>query len=672
MTMKSKKNNRFGFLSKKFPKRMQRKLVFLFMVIILAFVVLIIKITYINASKGSKYTKIVLDQREYDSRTIPYKRGDIVDRNGTKIAVSERVYNVILDVYVMCSKEEYIEPTIEVLEECFDIKEEEVRSVMAELPNSRYVIMKTDVDYETAQKFNQIDEDDDEYPNVKGIWLEDDYLRSYPYGTLASDVIGFTASGNVGVLGIESAYNDVLNGTDGREYGYFSDDSTMERTVKASENGNTVVSTIDVTLQSIVERCILEFNEEHQGETREGEPGSKNTAAIVMDPNTGEILAMASYPTFDLNDPRDMSSLYTEDDWKKMTDEEQLEVMNTVWRNFCISDTYEPGSTVKPFTVATGLEDGKLKGNESYYCNGYLHVGDWDIKCHLTSGHGTQSVADAIANSCNVALMEIAQSIGTEDFCRYQHIFGFGEYTGIDLPGEAATSALLYDSENMMATDLATNSFGQNFNVSMIQMITGFSSLINGGYYYEPHIVKQIQDENGTVIETQDPVLLRKTVSKETSELLKTYLKGTMEYGTGKSAAVEGYDIGAKTGTAEKLPRNNGNHLLSFIGYAPQENPEVVVYIVIDEPNVDNQSNSAYVLELAKKIMSQAFPYLEISTIDGYVPNANVLTDQNVTDSTDESYEGYSSSFEETYSNYDGAYVDDSYQPDFTDWTYSE
>lgn len=672
MAMKSKKNNRFGFLSKKFPKRMQRKLVFLFMVIILAFVVLIIKITYINASKGSKYTKIVLDQREYDSRTIPYKRGDIVDRNGTKIAVSERVYNVILDVYVMCSKEEYIEPTIEVLEECFDIKEEEVRSVMAELPNSRYVIMKTDVDYETAQKFNQIDEDDDEYPNVKGIWLEDDYLRSYPYGTLASDVIGFTASGNVGVLGIESAYNDVLNGTDGREYGYFSDDSTMERTVKASENGNTVVSTIDVTLQSIVERCILEFNEEHQGETREGEPGSKNTAAIVMDPNTGEILAMASYPTFDLNDPRDMSSLYTEDDWKKMTDEEQLEVMNTVWRNFCISDTYEPGSTVKPFTVATGLEDGKLKGNESYYCNGYLHVGDWDIKCHLTSGHGTQSVADAIANSCNVALMEIAQSIGTEDFCRYQHIFGFGEYTGIDLPGEAATSALLYDSENMMATDLATNSFGQNFNVSMIQMITGFSSLINGGYYYEPHIVKQIQDENGTVIETQDPVLLRKTVSKETSELLKTYLKGTMEYGTGKSAAVEGYDIGAKTGTAEKLPRNNGNHLLSFIGYAPQENPEVVVYIVIDEPNVDNQSNSAYVLELAKKIMSQAFPYLEISTIDGYVPNANVLTDQNVTDSTDESYEGYSSSFEETYSNYDGAYVDDSYQPDFTDWTYSE
>lgn len=667
MTMKNKKKNRFGFLSKKFPKRMQKKLVFLFMVIILAFVVLIARITYINASKGSKYTKIVLDQREYDSRTIPYKRGDIVDRNGTKIATSERVYNVILDVYVMLSKEEYIEPTIEVLEDCFDIAESEIRKAIEENPESRYVIMKSDVDYKTAQKFNEIDEDDENYPNVKGIWLEDDYLRSYPYNTLASDVIGFTVSGNVGVLGIESAYNDVLNGTDGREYGYFSDDSTMERTVKASENGNTVVSTIDVTLQSIVEQCILEFNEEHRGEEREDEPGSKNTAVIIMDPNTGEILAMASYPNFDLNNPRKLPSVYTDEAWKKMSEEEQLEALNTVWRNFCISDTYEPGSTMKPFTVAAGLETGKLRGNETYYCNGYLHVGDWDIRCHLTSGHGTQTVTDAIANSCNVALMEIAQTIGVEDFCRYQHIFGFGEYTGIDLPGEAATSALLYTPENMMDTDLATNSFGQSFNVSMIQMAAGFSSLINGGNYYEPHIVKQIQDENGTIIETQDPVLLRKTVSKETSEMLKTYMKATMEYGTGQSAAVEGYDIGAKTGTAEKLPRNNGKHLLSYIGYAPQENSEVVVYVVIDEPNVENQSSSSYVLELSRKIMAQAFPYLNISTIDGYVPDTKMLTEQGVTEDEAE-YTGYSENFEETYNNYDGVYIDDTYTPDFTDW----
>ncbi|MEE1085846.1 MAG: penicillin-binding protein 2 [Schaedlerella sp.] len=663
--MKRKKKNRFEFLSQKFPKRMQRKLVFLFMVIILAFVVLISRITYINASKGSKYTKIVLDQQEYDSRTIPYKRGDIVDRNGTKIATSERVYNVILDVYVMLSDEKYVEPTIEVLKDCFGVSEKEVREIIEARPNSRYEIMERAIDYNTAQKFRNIDDDDEKYPNVKGIWLEDDYLRSYPYDTLASNVIGFTTAENEGVLGIESAYNSVLNGTDGREYGYFSDESTIERTVKAPENGNTVVSTIDVTLQSMVEQCILEFNEAHRGEVRAGEPGSKNTACIIMDPNTGEILAMASYPNFNLNSPRDLSLIYTESVWKDMNDSEQLDAMNTVWSNFCVSTTYEPGSTVKPFTVAAGLETGKVKGNETYLCNGYLHVGDWDIKCHRTEGHGYQTVEGSIANSCNVAMMEMAEIIGVEEFCKYQRIFGFGLYTGIDLPVEASTTSLVYTAENMSETDLATNSFGQTFNVTMIQLISGFSSLINGGYYYEPHIVKQIQDENGTVLETQNPILLRKTISEETSEQLKTYLKAVMEYGTGAAASVEGYDIGAKTGTAEKLPRNTGNHLLSYIGYAPQENPEVVIYVVIDEPNVESQSNSVYVLELAQKIMSQVFPYLNISTIDGYVPDTQMMTSG---EKKTEEYVGYSESFEETYDNYDGTYTDETYSPDFTDW----
>ncbi|MBO5461393.1 MAG: penicillin-binding protein 2 [Ruminococcus sp.] len=675
MAMKRKKRNRFEFLSKKFPKRMQKKLVLLFMVIILAFIVLIARITYINASKGNKYTKIVLDQQEYSSTTIPYKRGDIVDRNGTKLATSERVYNVILDVYVMLDDEENIEPTIDVLKECFDIAESDVREAISKRPESRYEILATDVSYEKAQAFNEIDEDDENYPNIAGVWLEEDYLRSYPYDSLASDVVGFTVGGNVGALGIESAYNDVLNGTDGREYGYFSDESTVEQTVKAAQNGNTVVSTIDVTLQSIVEQCILEFNEAHYGETREDEPGSKNTAVMIMDPNTGEILAMASYPNFDLNNPRDMSAVYTEENWDKMTEEEQLEAMNSIWRNFCVSDAYEPGSTMKPFTVAAGLETGRMTGNETYTCGGYLHVGDWDIKCHNVYGCGYQTVADSVANSCNVALMTMASSIGVENFCRYQHIFGFGEYTGIDLPGEAYTEGLLYTAETMTETDLATNSFGQNFNVTMTQMAAGFASLINGGYYYEPHVVKQIQDENGRVIETRDPVLLRKTVSEETSQMVKTYLKAVVDYGTGQSANVEGYDIGAKTGTAEKLPRNNGNHLLSYIGYAPQENPEVLVYVVIDEPNVPDQSTSRYVLELAQKIMSQAFPYLNISTIDGYVPSTQMMTtveEELQEEAVVEEYAGYSENFTETYDNYDGAYVDESYTPDYTDWAGSE
>lgn len=608
-----KRTKKFKFIMKQFPKRMQKKLVMLFMAIILAFVVLLIRITYINASKGSNYTRIVLDQQAYDSRTIPYMRGDIVDRNGTKLATNERIYNVILDIYVMTAKEQYIEPSIRVLQDVFGIDGGEIRTLMAEKPDSRYEILAKEVSYEKAREFKAIVDDRDENPDVRGIWLEESFKRTYPYHTLASDVIGFSVSGNLGTIGIESAYNEELNGIDGREYGFFAAESTLERTVKPAKNGNTVVSTIDVTVQSIVEQAIREFNEAHAGEARPGEPGSKNTAVIVMNPNTGEILALASYPNFDLNKPRDLSVLYSEEQIGAMSDEERLNALNALWRNFCVSDAYEPGSTAKPFTVAAGLETGTITGEEAYYCDGGLEVGDYTINCHLLSGHGMQTVQDAVANSCNVALMDIAFAVGIENYSRYQHVFGFGEETGVDLPGEEDTSSLLYTAENMQITDLATNSFGQNFNVTMLQMTAGFSSLINGGNYYQPHVVKQIRDDSGRVVETKDPVLLRKTVSEDTSAKIRQYLKAVMEYGTGMSANVEGYDVGGKTGTAEKLPRNQGNHLLSYIGYAPQDHPEVVVYVVIDEPNVADQDNSAYIKELSQRIMAQIFPYLNIT-----------------------------------------------------------
>ena len=488
MAERKRKKSRFEFLTKRFPLRMQRKLVMLFMAVILAFVVLIGRITYINVTKGNKYTKVVLDQQNYDSRVIAFKRGDIVDRNGTKMATSERVYNVILDVAVMTDKEEYIEPTKEVLKECFGIEESVVDDLVENSPESRYKILAQDIDYATAQKFKAIDEDNENYPNVKGVWLEDDYTRTYPYGSMASDVIGFTYEGNKGAIGIENAYNDVLNGTDGREYGYFDTESSVERTVKPAKDGNTVVSTIDVTLQNIVERAILEFNQEHSDENS---PGSKNTAVVIMNPNTGEILAEASYPNFDLNNPRDLSILYSEEEWNAMSEEDQLTAMNDLWRNFCVSDAFEPGSTAKPFTVAAGLETGVLNGSETYYCGGQKTVLGVPVSCHYKSGHGTQTIQDAIANSCNVALMDMSEVIGADDFSRYQHIFGFGEYTGIDLPGEATTSALLYSAQDMTELDLATNSFGQNFNVTMTQLVSAFSSLINGGYYYEPHVVNR-------------------------------------------------------------------------------------------------------------------------------------------------------------------------------------
>lgn len=599
-------------LRKKFPKFMQKKLVILYLGIILAFVFLIGRITYINASDGEEYTKIVLDQQQYDSRVIPYKRGDIVDRNGTKIATSERVYNVILDVKTMLSDEDYVEPTKQVLKDCFGIEEEEVDTLIEESPDSRYSVLKKGIDYNTAKEFEALDEDDENYPDVKGIWLESDYVRTYPYNTLASDVIGFTVDGNVGNGGIEGYYNTILNGTDGREYGYLDGGTSVEQTVKEPINGKTVVSTIDVQVQSIVEKYIKQFNDERKNNATAGE-GSKNTAVMIMNPQNGEILAEASYPNYDLNNPRDLSSYYTQEQLDAMSDEEQLDALNSLWKNFCVSDTYEPGSTIKPFTVAAALETGALNGDETFYCEGSLHIGGYDIHCINREGHGTQTLKEAVENSCNVALMQIGEKIGAEDFIKYQHIFGFGELTGIDLPGEAATEGLLYTVDNMDETSLATNAFGQNFNVTMTQMLAGFCSLINGGEYYEPHIVKQIQDENGNVVENEEPVLVKRIISEETSTLVKDYMRGVVQNGSGKLADLEGYEVGGKTGTAEKLPRSEGKNLVSFIGYAPQENPEIAIYVVIDEPNEYDQAQSSLAVQMASDIMKEIFPYLGIS-----------------------------------------------------------
>ena len=606
---------------------MKKKLVMLFGAIILAFVFLIGWITVINATKGEKYTKVVLDQQQYNNHTIPFKRGDIIDRNGTKLATSERVYNVIIDAEILTSKKKYMNPTLNALKKCFNLKKNTVRKQVKKNPNSRYLIVKTGVSYEDAQKLMKISEDTEKHPNVQGVWLEEDYERKYPYNTLASDVIGFTTNGNVGSNGIEASYNSSLNGTNGREYGYVDENSGFERTVKEPANGSTVVSTIDLQVQSIVEQHILAFNEEHKDEETEGE-GSKSTGVIVMNPQNGEILAEASYPNYDLNNPRDLTRYYSKDTIKSMSSDEKLEKLNELWKNFCVSDTYEPGSTFKPFTISAGLETGILKGDETYVCNGVMHVGDHDIHCSNRKGHGTETLKEALENSCNVALMQIGAKIGTEEFSRYQKLFGFGEYTGIDLPGEGETSGLLYTPEKMDAASLATNAFGQNFNVTMTQMAASFCSLINGGNYYEPHVVKQIQDENGNVTENKDPVLVKKTISQETSEIIKDYMLGVVEEGTGATAAVEGYAVGGKTGTAEKLPRGNGKYLVSFIGYAPQENPQVMVYVVIDEPNVEYQANSGYATQLASQIMTDIFPYLGIEKA------ADATTGDTATDAT--------------------------------------
>lgn len=441
MTKNRKKRGGLKFIRQKFPKRMQKKLVLVFMFTILAFVLFLGKAIKIVATKGEDYKKAVLDQQQNNSRVIPFKRGDILDANGTKLATSERVYNVILDAKVLLSgKEEELakskEQTVEALETCFEIDKKTVYTVLEEKSESRYNVLKKGVSYKQYQAFEKLKKDTKNYGNLKGVWLEEDYVRTYPYNTLASDLIGFTASGNVGNGGLEASYNDILNGTDGREYGYFGETSSVEKIVKEATDGKSLVTSIDLNLQSIIEKHIREFNEEHKNGPNKTGLGSKNTAVIAMRPGTGEVLAMASYPNFDLNNPRDLSGLFSEEQLKNMSEEDKIKELNKLWRNFCVSDTYEPGSTMKPFTIAAGLENGTLKGSETYVCPGYLDVGKWRIKCNKKDGHGTQTLKQAIANSCNVALMHVGAAIGPEEFSKYQHIFGFGEYTGIDLPGD--------------------------------------------------------------------------------------------------------------------------------------------------------------------------------------------------------------------------------------------
>ena len=477
--------------------------------------------------------------------------------------------------------------------------------------------MKKKASYEEIQPFVEMQEAVDEKgkkvnPDIKGVWFEKEYQREYPYGALGSSIVGFTASGNVGVNGLEQYYNETLNGVDGREYGYLNTDNNFEKTIKAAKNGNTVVSTIDSHIQSVVEQKIADFNETYTGNFREDEPGASHVGVLIMNPNNGDVLAMANYPNYDLSNPRDLSAYYTQEEIDAMDEDAQMDALNQLWQNFCTTYTYEPGSTAKPFTVAAGLETGKVSTGDSFYCDGYEHVGGHDIHCVNRSGHGMETLEQTLMNSCNDAMMQISYRLGSDIFTKYQQIFGFGQRTGIDLPGEARTDSLIYTADNMGPVDLATNAFGQNFNTTMIQLATAYCSLVNGGSLYQPYVVKRITDESGNTISEVTPTLLRETVSKSTSDALKQYMYSTVTGGTAVTAKVDGYSMGGKTGTAQKAGRDGVNYLVSFIGFAPVEDPQLVIYCVVDEPNVAEQFHSTYAQNIVREILEEVLPYMNI------------------------------------------------------------
>lgn len=436
---------------KKFGTSNRKKLLLVFAILLLFICVLIGRLLYINLSNSDTYARIVMAQMDYDSKSIPFKRGDIQDRNGTVLATSEKVYNLVLDPYVVLnSNGDCEEPTAEAIEKYFGIDASEVYKILDESPDSRYVVMAKQLDYETVKAYQDFINSEDEADKeasayIKGIWFEEEYIRKYPYDSLAAALIGFTVSGNEGTWGLEGYYNDMLNGTNGREYGYLSEDTDFERTTVAAINGYNVVSTIDLNIQRIVEKYINQLAQER---------GSEHTGVIVADPNTGEILAMASSPTFNPNSPRDLSAYYTDEEIEAMSDEEIVNIYNGLWRNFCVSDTFEAGSTVKPLTIGAALDENKVSVNDTYMCDGgedlFNGVGMQHIACHNVYGHGTTTLQEAIMWSCNDALMQIGNKLGTTDMLKYHRLYGFGQATGIDLPGEAGAESLIFNELLMM------------------------------------------------------------------------------------------------------------------------------------------------------------------------------------------------------------------------------
>lgn len=559
----------------------------------------------INYTHGETYAKAVLDHQTYTSTELPYKRGQILTGDGTVLAYSERVYNLILDVKLMLSDVEYKEPTLSALCKYFNLNRSELEQKVSENSQSRYQKLLSNLTTDQIADFKNLMADSTEGKNIKGVWFEDSYIRKYPLGTFASDVVGFASATNGGELGIESQYDEELTGTNGTTYSYVDEGLEVTETQKNAVDGNNIVTTLDYNVQSIIEKCILEYNEEKP---------SKNTAVVVADPSNGEILGMASYPTFNLNDPRKLTGMYTDEEIKDMYDEEYRNNLYSLWTNYCVSESYEPGSTFKPVTVASALEEGVVKDGDTYVCKGFETVADYKLKCHVFStigSHGSLTVEQALMNSCNPYMIHLALEMGNSRFAYYQSLFGFGKITGIDLPGE--TTGIVY-GDRMTTIDAACNSFGQTINVNMMQMMAAYCSIINGGMLYQPHIVKRIESANGEVVKEYKANLVRQTITASTSKLLRRYLKNTVEEGTAKKAGVTGYSVAGKTGTAQKGDRKDNKWIISFIGHAPAENPKFAIYVVIDEPygTTGTSGSSADVLTLTHNILEKLLPYMNV------------------------------------------------------------
>ena len=592
-------------------------ILFVFMAILL---VLFGRVAYWKVAHGAEFEQAVKNQQinRYDLVNAA-NRGSILDRNEQVLAVSTAVYNVVLDPLQLYEENDPEETTRTFTTLCKffpELKMEDLQYHITLDPATNKINTPSHWKYLVKSVERNVKEDL-EKEDLLGVYFEQTSKRSYPLKTLACHLIGFNNT-----WGLEGYYNEEMTGIPGRSFILYQGADTVTYQDYAAEDGSTIVTTLDYTIQQYAEEAVAESMAQWP---------SDNVASLVMNPNTGEIYAMASANKFDLNDPDEPLALSDEaftEGWNAMTDEDKSAYLNNMWRNFCLSDAFEPGSVYKPLVVAAALEEGVITKNSTFYCGGSITVADRKIGCHLKSGHGTVTVEDIMAQSCNPGIIQIAQKLGPEKLYKYQREFGFGQKTGIDLPGEA--EGLLHDKSAIGPTELATIAFGQTFTSTTIQTATAFSALINGGNLVKPYVVSQIVDDDGSVVMEQDTEVTRKVISQKTSDYVRTALKATVDHGTAKKIAIPGYSIGCKTGTAEQGNRaRNDLWTLTHMAYFPAENPQYLVFSVIHLPEgyADGVQTTA---TMTKQLMENIIKYKNLEPTEATDDTATLTKDKTI------------------------------------------
>lgn len=570
----------------------KKMLVILFFGFMLAMAVLCGRLVYLMIFRSAYYGTKAIEVQERE-RTIKAARGLILDRNGVVLGANKTVCTISV-VYNQVTDPEKV---IEVLSEELSMPEEEVRKKVEKLSSREKI--KSNVDKATGDIIREYD--------LAGVKVDEDYKRYYPYGSLASKVLGFTGADNQGIIGLEVEYEKYLTGTAGKiltvtDARGVELDYAVENRIEPVA-GNTLVTTLDVNIQKYAMQAAEKVLTAKQ---------ANYVSIIVMNPQNGEIYAMVNAPEFDLNDPYALVSVNGEEAEAGEGEDKQA-LLNKMWRNNCINDTYEPGSTFKIVTATAALEENLVELDTPFSCPGYYIVDDRRIRCHKTAGHGSEDFLHATMQSCNPVFINLGLKVGKEIYYEYLDKLGILEKTGVDLPGEAGT--IIHDIDNVGNVELATMSFGQSFQITPLQLLQTASAIVNGGTLVTPHFGMAIQDKEGNVVKTFEYGTEENVISDETSETMKYIMGMVVSEGGGNKGAVEGYEIGGKTATSEKLPRGNGKYIASFIGFAPVDNPEVIAICIVDEPTGVYYGGSVSA-PVIKELYENILPYLNIKTVD--------------------------------------------------------